>query len=72
MGLTFWDTVRGVRLADTLIHELPELTREKKQVVKTFYMENIEDRINEYIENHYEVSHIIPLGTDKFLCVFTK
>ena len=25
--LTFWDTVRGVQLADTLIRELPKLTK---------------------------------------------
>lgn len=29
--MTFWETVRGVRLADTLISCLPKLTEEKKQ-----------------------------------------
>jgi hypothetical protein len=29
--LTFWDTVRGVRLADMLQRELPRLTEELKR-----------------------------------------
>ncbi|MCR5624999.1 MAG: hypothetical protein K6G11_07135 [Lachnospiraceae bacterium] len=31
--LTFWDTVRGVNLADTLIHQLPKLTAKKEQKI---------------------------------------
>lgn len=27
--MDFWNTVRGVELAETLIRELPKLTREK-------------------------------------------
>ena len=35
MAVTFWETIRGTRLADTLIKELPKLTKQKKQYTET-------------------------------------
>lgn len=31
--MSFWDTIRGHQLADTLIRELPNLTRKRKQIL---------------------------------------
>ena len=33
MSLTFWDTVRGMELADTLIRTLPKLTGRKQECI---------------------------------------
>lgn len=45
--MDFWNTVRGVELAETLIRELPKLTREKEQIVVC------EGKIKERIESGY-------------------
>ena len=45
--MTFWDTVMGHHLADTLIRCLPKLT-EKKQVIKRF---ELKSEAIEFIEN---------------------
>lgn len=45
--LTFWETRRGMQLADTLIRELPKLTK-KKEVVQYAATLKCED-VHEYI-----------------------
>lgn len=35
MAVTFWETIRGQRLADTLIRELPKLMNKKTQYTET-------------------------------------
>lgn len=51
MSLTFWDTVRGCNLADTLIKYLPKLAKDKKQTCiwaksKAEALEIIENSVN--------------------------
>ena len=45
--LTFWETRRGMQLADTLIRELPKMTK-KKEVVQYAATLKCED-VHEYI-----------------------
>lgn len=39
MGLDFWSTIRGVRLADTLIRELPRINAKGRQKAITLSSE---------------------------------
>lgn len=47
MAINFWETIRGTRLADTLIRELPKLTKAKTQ-----YTETMPDNdVHSFLEN---------------------
>ena len=53
MGMTFWDTVRGVHLADTLTRHLPELNKNLHAMLLQKKEQKIEimhfDRVYEYL-----------------------
>ena len=53
MGLTFWDTVRGVHLADTLTRHLPELNKNLQALAPQKKEQKIDimhfDRVYEYL-----------------------
>ena len=53
MGLTFWDTVRGVHLAETLTRHLPELNKNLSAIFLQKKEQKIEimhfDRVYEYL-----------------------
>lgn len=44
--LTFWETVKGMELADTLIRELPKLTKRAKIKQTTITIEPDEDLVD--------------------------
>lgn len=72
MAVTFWDTIRGTRLADTLIRELPKLTERRKQHAVTYDKdESLADTINYMIDTGKQVDQVIDLG-DKVVCIFSK
>ena len=53
MGMTFWDTVRGVHLADTLTRNLPELNKNLSAIFLQKKEQKIEimhfDHVYEYL-----------------------
>lgn len=53
MGLTFWDTVAGSRLAEVLTRQLPELNKNLKGLIPQKKEQKIEimhfDRVYEYL-----------------------
>jgi len=78
--MTFWDTVRGHQLADTLIRKLPDLTESlskgKRQIVKTYPKHYAEDKLlvhalEDQIRKGFILDHILPLG-DEIICVWSK
>lgn len=54
--MNFWDTIRGTRLADTIIRCLPKIAEEKKQYTKQLrpsqrsFLDDIESAINKEIK----------------------
>ena len=59
--LTFWETKRGVMLADTIIKWLPKLARKKKQISEEIKREELKDRIDERIADGWIVEHFLPM-----------
>lgn len=68
--MTFWDTVRGTRLADTLTRELPKLTKKRDKKQKIMVLDSPEE-IQKKIDSGLFLEHILIFG-DHFLCVFAK
>lgn len=63
--LTFWDTVRGTRLADTLIRELPKLTKERKQeTIRVLSGVSVADVVEVKIKEGKRYVTQIPAGED--------
>lgn len=49
MAITFWETIRGQRLADTLIKELPKLVRPKTQYTETLPDDDVHSFLGERV-----------------------
>ncbi|MBR5193043.1 MAG: hypothetical protein IKW37_01295 [Bacteroidaceae bacterium] len=49
MAITFWETIRGQRLADTLIKELPKLVKTKTQYTETLPDDDVHSFLGERI-----------------------
>ena len=70
--MNFWETIRGVRLADTLIRELPKLTAEKRQyVVNVHGFEDLNDVIRENLEKGNLLVNVISKDED-YIVVFAR
>lgn len=67
--LTFWDTKRGVQLADTLIKYLPKLANKKQYTVLTD-----KNQLKEIIDKELKTSRLVnSFDTgDKIMLVFEK
>ena len=59
--LTFWETKRGLMLADTIIKWLPKLARKKKQISEEIKREEQKHRIDERIADGWIVEHVLPM-----------
>lgn len=87
-GMAFWETVRGVRLADVLTSQLPKLSskmdiliqmilemkRPENQVSEYIESENLQEHIREKIEAWHNLVSIIygRNSADKVLVIFKK
>ena len=69
--MTFWDTVLGHRLAETLINYLPDIAREKRQVIKKIRHDSLFDEIEDLIDKGYHIDHLIPTGI-VFIVIYSK
>ena len=77
MGLTFWDTVRGVHLAETLTRQLPELNKNLSAIFLQKKEQKIEvmhfDRVYEYLcseqESGRRLVSCIQNGSDVFVII---
>ena len=76
--LTFWETKRGVMLADTIIKWLPKLARKKKQITEEMKREELKERIDDRIADGWIVEHVLPMqegavvAEPTYLVVFGK
>lgn len=86
--MTFWETVRGVRLADILTSQLPKLTskmdiliqmilemkRPDTQVAEYIESERLQEYIKDKIENGHNLVSIVygRNSADKVLVIFKK
>ena len=59
--LTFWETKRGVMLADTIIKWLPKLARKKQQTTEEIKRDELKVRIDERIADGWIVEHVLPM-----------
>ena len=73
--LEFWNTVRGARLADTLINALPKLAKEKEQYT---IMDDTKDSchiqriINSEIEKGSKFVNSVYVGSSSIILIFEK
>ena len=75
MSLTFWDTVRGTRLADTLIRELPKLTGKKHQIVEMYSADNliaVKKEMEKKLEEGYTIDQMIPTLNHSYFVIYSK
>lgn len=71
----FWDTVRGVELAETLIRELPKLTKQTKikQITITIGPdEDLADTIKSYIDLGLIYKDRIQTKDEGYLLIFEE
>jgi hypothetical protein len=71
MSLTFWDTVRGHHLADTLIRYLPQLVDDRKQLTYRVPKDEVYDKIDMLIEEGMKIVSCIDNGTNEILIIAT-
>ena len=72
---TFWDTVRGVELADTLIRELPKLTKQAKIKQATITIgpdEDLAETIKMYIDRGLVYKDRIQTKNGGYLLIFEE
>lgn len=69
--MTFWDTVLGHRLAETLINYLPDIAREKRQTVKKVKNSELFDELEDAISKGYQIDHLTLAGS-VFVVVYSK
>ena len=70
---TFWDTVLGVELAETLIRELPKLTKQAKPKQITIAIgpdEDLADTIKMYIDRGLVYKDRIQTKKEGYLLIF--
>lgn len=65
--LDFWETVRGVRLAETLIYTLPELVKEHLQETVRVPAKEAADIVEAKIKDGKRYVDSIPAGEDLLL-----
>ena len=65
--MTFWETVRGVRLADTLISCLPKLTEDKKQFTVRLASSEASAKVEELVAKGKKYVDQIQDGTEVVL-----
>lgn len=72
---TFWDTVLGVELAETLIRELPKLTKRAKIKQTTITIEpdeDLADTIKMYIDRRLIYKDRIQTKDGGYLLIFEE
>lgn len=70
--MDFWDTVLGHRLAETLVHTLPELTEKPKQFMVICHSDDeVENEITHQWNCGYRFMNSIVL-IDKTILIFEK
>ena len=70
--MNFWETIRGVRLADTLTRELPKLTDEKRQfVVNAYGFDHLNDVIHKKLEKGNSLVTVISKD-ENYIVVFAR
>ena len=68
--MTFWDTIRGHQLADTIIRDLPLLARPRKQSIITLAKDDtLPDNLERLLKENKKIEHVIPLQ-DKVVCIY--
>lgn len=75
MSLIFWDTVRGTRLADTLIRNLPKLTEKKHQIVEMYSADNliaVKKEMEKKLEEGYTIDQMIPTLNHSYFVIYSK
>lgn len=73
--LTFWETVKGMELADTLIRELPKLTERAKIKQTTITIgpeEELADAIKMYIDRGLIYKDRIQTKNGGYLLIFEE
>lgn len=71
--MTFWDTVRGHELANTLIRYLPTLVAAKQKAITLDENDYpIADKINELIQDGYHIDNIIKTDDTKYIFIISK
>lgn len=81
--MDFWNTVRGVQLADTLIRELPRLEGPKEQILVTIENNPTRDmsgreisrsleRLEEAMERGYRIVTSFPMGMGHTVIVMER
>ena len=81
--MDFWNTVRGVQLADTLIRELPRLEGPKEQILITIENNPRRDmsgreisqsleRLKEAMERRYRIVTSFPMGMGHTVIVMER
>lgn len=71
-GYSFWETRLGINLAEVLIHNLPKLAKERKQITEEVSGNNLKDRIDRVLEKGFSVDHVVPLQNNKFLVIYSR
>lgn len=77
-NLSFWETRRGVQLAETLIRTLPKIAMSKKQETEKILESDLQNCIDQKLKDGYVVDHVIPLENEKdngitnYLVIFSK
>lgn len=76
--LTFWDTIRGHEMADTLIRELPKLNKNmnRRQYVDEYPQNYAKDdmlkkTLEAKMQDGYHLDQILP-SEDKFICIWSR
>ena len=74
MSMTFWDTVRGHHLADTLIRCLPKIAKEEKENQKCFVVERKElyEKVESLISEGLTFYQIVDDGSDKVMIIMIQ
>lgn len=71
MSMTFWDTVRGHHLADTLIRCLPKLAKEERENQKCFivFKKEMYEKIETLISEGLTLYQIVDDGSGKVMII---
>ena len=69
--MIFWDTILGHRLAETLINYLPDIAKEKHQVVKKVKTNELFDELEDAISKGYQIDHLVLAGS-VFVVVYSR
>ena len=72
MSMTFWDTVRGHHLADTLIRCLPKIANDDGQKVHRAPKTEVYDIIERLVNTGATIVSCVDNGSDEVLIITNK